>query len=179
MTKLFPRGLVAGLAVAAALTAPVNLSNAATDGSLGPTSTGTLNINLTIPQHVRISRLDDIILVWDLVTDPLLGTDAMCVYSSTRNYVITATGSGAANAFTVTDGTNTIAYTVAWTDDNGPANQAMLSGVPLVGQSASTNSVNCNNGDNSTVRVSFTAANMTAGPSGVYTGVLTLLVAPQ
>ncbi len=181
MTKVFPRGLVAGLAVAAALSMPAAVRSA-TQGSLGPTSTGTLNINVAIPNHVRISQLDDINLgTWDGVTDPLAGFDDLCVYSSTRAYKLTASGSGAASAFTVSDGgTNTIAYSVTWRDENN-VSQALTTGVQVSNIPANHNSVTCNGGGNNNARVtvSMTAANLGAAVAGTYTGVLTLTVAPE
>lgn len=180
MTKRFPRGLVAGFAIAAALIVPAQLSNAATDGNMGATSTGSLVITARVPNLVRITGLADLDLgTWD-GANPMAGSDAVCVYSTTRAYTLTAMGSGAGNAFTLTDGTNTVAYSVNWQSEGG-ANNALTTGTTVPNLGANHNSVTCNGhaSDNATVTVSVSVAALSAIPAGTYTGTLTLTVAPD
>ena len=95
--------LMAGAAASLLLAEP---AMASTQGSFGATSTGSLTINASVPGRVRISGLGDVTFA---SVDPTIdATDAqdVCVWSntSTRGYSITATGSGAAGAFTLASG---------------------------------------------------------------------------
>lgn len=154
---------------------------AATQGTLGTTSTGDLEITLDIDSLVRVSNLNDI----DLGTfaggaADLSGSDNFCIYrNGAGNYNITMTGSGAASAFTLTDGTNTIPYSVSFT--NGGAN-AMATGTALTAQAgAFTANDTCNSGANDNVSVAVTVANsdLASAPASSYTGTLTMVVAPE
>ena len=80
------------LAVAAVATFAASNAFAATQGTLGATSTGSLNITLTIDALVQISALDDIPLGNYTGGANMTGADDLCVYSNTGGYEITATG---------------------------------------------------------------------------------------
>ena len=152
---------------------------AANQGTTGATSEGDLTINLTVLDEVRISGLEDITLGTFAGLD-LTGSSAACVYrSGTGDYEITAEGDGAANAFTLSDGTNTVAYTVDYDDGTGAS--AMTSGTALTGQTGGDpGSDTCaTTGDNGTIDVEILATDMASLPAGAYTGVLTLTVAPE
>jgi len=169
------KGLVAG-GVAVMIAAN---GLAANDGIIGATSTGDLDITLTILDEVRISNLADITLGTFVGAD-LSGNSPACVYrSGTGNYQITADGSGALGAFTLTDGANTVPYTVNY--DDGAGSLPLASGVPLPGQTGGDQgSDTCaNTGNNGSIDVNVLAANMTALPAGAYAGTLTLTVAPE
>jgi hypothetical protein len=84
------------LAVAAVATFAAGNAFAATPGTLGPTSQGTLEITLTIDPLVQISALDDIALGTYVGLGDMTGADDLCVYSNNGGYDITATGTGAA-----------------------------------------------------------------------------------
>ena len=179
------RRFLAGVAFAA-MAASGGVAFAATQGTVGATSTGSLNITLTIPQLVRITGLTDITMpTWDGSTD-IQGTDNVCVFSSTRRYTVTATGSGASSAFTLADGTaptpNTIAYAVEWAASSGASSgTGLTSGTALTAQTTNATSTTCAGGTNATVIVKITSANLSAAPSAGtnYTGTLTLVVAPD
>src|SRR6185312_11899402 len=89
---------------------------AATQGTLGSTSTGSVSISATVPGRVQISGLTDIAFGTVDPTSAASQSENVCVWSNTsgRGYQVTATGSGASNAFTLTDGTNTLPYSVEW-----------------------------------------------------------------
>ena len=54
---------------------------AATDGTLGATSTGTLDISVDVEDLVRISGLSDILLTFDATgTGDVVGSSTACVY---------------------------------------------------------------------------------------------------
>jgi len=169
------RGLIAG-GVAVMIAGNVF---AATQGTVGATSQGDLDINLTILDEVRISNLADITLGTFAGVD-LTGSSPACVYrSGTGLYQITADGDGAAGAFSLTDGTNTVAYSVTYDDGSGASN--MLTGNALTGRvGGDPGSDTCaNTGDNGTIDVAVLATEMAALPAGAYTGTLTLTVAPE
>ena len=107
-------------------------------------------------------------------------TSAACVYRSgpTGSYNITATGNGPANAFTLTDGVNSVNYSVTYDDGSGPS--ALLSGVALGALNATNVDDNCvtAGGTNGSIEVTVAAVDATGLPASTYTGTLTLLVAP-
>lgn len=167
--------------VAVASTAAALLTGsafAASQGSIGATSTGSIDINAVIPGLIQISNLDDIDLgTWSGSGD-MTGNDNNCVWSTTRGYNLTATGSGASDAFTITDGSNTIAYAVAW-DDVDTTDQAVTTGSALSGQATDALTTNCAGGDTANVTVTVAEADAAAAPAGTYSGTLTLVVAPE
>jgi len=169
------KGLVAG-GVAVMIAAN---SFAANDGIVGATSTGDLDITLTILDEVRISNLTDITLGTFAGVD-LSGNSPACVFrSGTGNYEITADGSGAGGAFELSDGTNDVAYTVTYDDGTGAV--ALTSGTALTGQTGGDpGSDTCaNTGDNGDISVNVLATDMAPLPAGAYAGLLTLTVAPE
>ncbi len=171
------KGLVAG-GVAVMIAAN---GFAATQGTVGATSTGDLDISLTVVDEVRISNLADITLGQFLGSD-LSGTSPACVFrSGTGRYEITATGDGgtAGDEFALVDGANSVDYSVTYDDGSGAT--ALVSGTALPGQTGGDEASNtcANTGDNGTIAVTVLAADMAGLPAGAYNGTLTLLVAPE
>ncbi|HVM98898.1 MAG TPA: hypothetical protein VMT68_01700 [Caulobacteraceae bacterium] len=162
---------------------------AATQGTPGTTSSGSVTINASIAARVAISNLSDVTFA-DTDLAPVLGsgtsaqkTENVCVWSnnSDRSYFITASGSGAANAFTLASGANpVIPYSVAWNQQTGQSSGTALSAATKSSKFTSTAvSTNCGGGASATLLVSILgtdAGAMLAGAS--YTGTLTLLVSP-
>ena len=157
---------------------------AATQGSLGATSTGTLNITATVNNLVQITNLNDIDLGTFTGTGNLTGNDTLCIYrNGSGTYQITATGSGTGSAFTVTDGSNTLPYTVDYTSDllGTPTTTTMSTGSALTGQAGvdSASTTCAGGGDNAQVDITISNADLTSAPAGAYSGTLTLVVAPE
>lgn len=172
------------LAVLAALMASPGLASAATQGSLGATSTGSVDISATVPGRVQISGLSDV--VFGSVDPAVAASNAqdICVWSNTsgRAYDVTATGSGAANAFTLSDGTNSLAYSVEWAATAGQTSgTALVPATSLTGLASTATNPTCSSGPASSASlvVKMTAANLQAAVASSYTGTLTLVVAPQ
>lgn len=167
--------------LAGALGAP---ARAATDGSLGATSTGSVTITASVPSRARISGLADV----DFTNqDPAIAaSDAqdVCVWSNTATgaYTITATGSGAANAFTLSDGTTTVPYSVEWAASAGATSGAALTTGTASGTLTSTAANHgCTSGPSATASlvIGVTSADLSSMSAGSnYTGTLTLLVTP-
>ena len=168
--------------VAAVLATSALPAFAVTQGTVGSTSTGSLSITVTVPSLARITKLADIALGSWSGTGAVSGSaNAICVWSSTGGYSLTASGSGAANAFTLASGANTLAYSVQWAQTGGASSgSAVTSGTALTGQTTNATSTDCSSGVASTagVFVSIPEANLAAKPAGAYTGTLTLLVTP-
>lgn len=155
---------------------------AATDGTVGATSTGTSNISVNVPDLIRISGLADLALGSYSGSGDMSGADDICVYTNKApgNYFVTASGSGAANAFTITNGTNTIAYNVFFNDTTGTSGEVSLaSGVKSAQQTgANTTSASCGGSSSANFHVVVPEANIQAAPAGSYSGTLTLVVEP-
>ena len=171
--------LVAVVGLAATATLP---ALAATQGTAGATSNGSFSITITVPSLARISSLNDISLGSWTGSGAMNGSDnAICVWSSTGGYSVTATGSGASSAFTLASGANTVAYNVSWAQTGGAATGAAVTkGVALTGQTTNATSTDCTVGASSTagVFVSIPQANIEGKPAGSYTGTLTLVITP-
>lgn len=163
---------------------------AATQGTLGATSTGTANISITKNVQAQISDISDMTLSnWSIGDGAVSLQSNVCVYSSTGNYKVTATGSGLLNAFTIGSGLNLIPYTVTW--NSGGAGNLASTGASLLANiqsgslsNASTSSSTCSGGgaanDTARVVVNISQASMDSAASSPtpYTGTLTMLVTP-
>jgi hypothetical protein len=165
------------------LASPVS---AATQGSFGATSTGSISINASVPGRVRISGLSDVDFSNVDPSAAAVDAQSVCVWSntSTRGYSITATGSGTANAFTLTDGSApAVPYTVEWAGSSGQTSGITLAaGSALTGQTSTAISSDCTAGPAASASLvvsigSPTLQSMTAGVT--YAGTLTLVVAPE
>ncbi|HVJ70760.1 MAG TPA: hypothetical protein VM531_04490 [Sphingomicrobium sp.] len=181
MTGTIKTGMVALLLLGSTGTA-----YASTQGTFGATSTGSVNINASVPARVRISGLTDV----DLTnSDPSMNAAVaqnVCVWSNTatRGYRVTATGSGAANAFTLANGAlPVVPYTVEWSGTSGQSiGTSLTTGSVLAGQTSSATVQDCSAGPASSasliVRVGSSA--LQAMPAATtFTGTLTLVVAPE
>jgi hypothetical protein len=177
------RLVVVGTTLACALTAIQ--ASAATQGSLGATSTGSVTITASVPSRARITGLSDVSF---LNHDPATAaTDAqdVCVWSNTatKAYTITATGSGAANAFTLSNGSATVPYSVEWAPSMGQTGgTALVAGTASGSLNSTATHQTCTSGPAASasliIGISTTDLySMDAGSN--YTGTLTLLVTPQ
>jgi len=167
-------------------------SYAASQGTLGATSTGTVNISVTKTVEAQITDIQDMTLPsWSLGDGDVTLYSNVCVYSSTGSYKVTATGSGSGNAFSIASGSNTIPYTVTW-NNAGAGGGLSNSGTGLTSTVQSTNfgnaattTADCNGGGptNDTARIilSISNADLTAAMSSstAYTGTLTMLITPN
>jgi hypothetical protein len=183
--KDYKRGGMAVIAVAGCLLAAYP-AHAATQGTIGATSTGSVNINATISGLVQISDLNDLTFTGLNAGSSAQVTDNVCVWSNTasRSYTVRATGNGATSAFTLASGTNApIPYSVAWANTpNATSGTALTTNVTSAAFTSTAVLPSCAAGANptATLFVSIAAAdqaNMVA--DAAYAGALTLLVTPQ
>jgi hypothetical protein len=149
------------------------------DGDLDGTSTGTVDINLTKSDLVKISGLGAVDM--ELQSDGnAIGSTTACIHrAGATAYNLTATGDGASNAFTITDGTDITPYSVGFVAGTSAA-VALTSGTALPSLVASA-TVDCaaETGANVTFNVEISSADYLAAPAGASTGVLSLLVSPE
>ena len=165
-------------------------ANAATQGTLGLTSTGSANISVTKSVQAQISDLTDMTLSnWSIGQGAVTLYSNVCIYSSTGSYKVTASGDGLLNAFTIGTGLNLIPYSVKWNsagagslDNTG---SSLLSSIQSSSfNNANTSSANCSGGgvanDTARVVISISALAMDAAASSntPYTGTLTMLITP-
>jgi hypothetical protein len=136
---------------------------------------------------VDISGLQDVSFTG---LDPLVDatrTQNLCVFSNTitRGYNVTARGSGASSAFTLSAGgsVSALPYTVQWSPSSGgTTGTALTPGAPLTGQTSAATQVMCHNGvaTSASLIVILRTADLQAAASGVsYAGTLALTIAPE
>lgn len=165
------------IAMIASLTAMSGSVLAATDGTLGATSTGTAIINIAKGNAVQITDLDDIDLgTQGNLTATASQSDDVCVFSSTGGYNITLTSANGAFVLSDANTTTDIAYTVDWTAGTTTAVTYNTAITGLIGDSTA---VDCNATTNASFTVSVAAAPFNAADPGGYTDTLTMLVQPE
>ena len=159
-------------------------ASAATDGTIGSTSTGTMNVQLTKGDAVRISDLQDMSFGAGLSL-PAQQIDDVCVFSTTGSYTITASSNGNGSGgpqFRMVNSTSTehVRYYVEYRDDTfSQSGDALTHNIASATYSnADTTSDNCSGGVNSRLIISIDAATFAAATPDTYSDVLTLLVQP-
>ncbi|MFU8816370.1 MAG: hypothetical protein ACNA7W_13550 [Pseudomonadales bacterium] len=127
---------------------------------------------------IRISGLDPIDLgAFDGVNDAR-GGDDFCIYSNSASgiYSVTAYGQGAGELL-MTSGAEQVGYALEYDDGSGfvpvPANSPVQRG------NAESGAVDCGGGSNARIRITAARSDLESVPAGVYSGELTLLVAPM
>lgn len=155
----------------------------ANDGSLGMTSTGTVDVSLSISSLVQISGLSDITLNVSDTSSNATGNTSACIYTNVGSgtYNVTVTSANAlAGVFRVKDsGDNYVVYTADWNDEDATGGTALVSGTPLVNQTgANTSQANCGGTPNARLNITFLAANLLLATPGTYTDTITIVVAP-
>lgn len=172
-----------GACVAAALMP--GTAFAATQGTLGATSTGSITIGASIPNRVQLSKLTDVSFANQDPAVAASNAQNVCVWSntSTKGYNVTATGSGAANAFTLANGALTVPYSVEWAGSSGQTSGSALStGTALTGLTSTATNLNCASGPatSASLIVKISTTNLQSMQAATtYTGTLTLVVAPE
>ena len=128
---------------------------------------------------VRISNMNDFAFgSWSGVGD-LTATDGICIYDNVppTTYRLRFRGSGAGNAFTITNGTTTLPYTVEYRDSTA-AFVTMTANVTVTFAGANNASTTCSGGTNGTIRITILEANLLAATPATYSGTLTVRLQP-
>ena len=186
--KWKPKMRVCGKKLAALGSIIVALSgtaDAATQGTLGTTSTGSVTISASVPSRIQLTGLTDVAFTNQDPTIAAFNAQNVCVWSNsaTRGYYVTATGSGAASAFTLANGAATVPYTVEWAGASAQSSgTALTASTALHGLTSTATNPTCASGPSSSasliVRMS-TSSLQSMQSAATYTGTLTLVVAPE
>ena len=183
MIKTINRAIAASVGLLA-LTAG-SAAQAASQGSFGATSTGSLSVSVSVPNRVRLSGLTDVAFTNQDPSVAASNAQNVCVWSNTatRGYNVTASGSGTGGAFTLANAALNVPYSVEWAASSGAGSGISLtSGTALTGLTSTAINAGCSAGPASSasliVKIAATdLQSMQASTS--YTGILTLLVAPE
>ncbi len=159
---------------------------AASQGSLGATSTGSVTITASVPNRARLTALNDISFSNVDPSADATNSQNVCAWSNTatKGYSITATGSGSGGAFTLASGALTpVPYTVQWNQTSGQSSGTSLTASTALGGLVSTaTKPTCNSGPSATASliVAIGASDLQDMVAATtYTGNLTLLLTPQ
>jgi len=176
-----------GVAAVASLLALASASaaDAATQGSLGTTSTGSVSVSVSVPNRVQLSGLADVAFTNQDPSIQALNAQNVCVWSNsgTRGYNINASGSGAGGAFTLANGALNVPYSVEWAASSGASSgTALIPGTAVTGLTSAASNATCSAGaaSSASLIVKISAANLQSMQASTsYTGILTLVVAPE
>lgn len=155
----------------------------AADSELGATSTDTIPLTLDIPALVRVTAFTGIDLgTFDGATAET-GTDDGCIYSNDNGaYTVTMTSTNTAFKL-ISAALDEIPYAAKWCNDvaGGGDCVALVYNTESAAQSgADTAETDCaTGGNNASVKVDITAANMLAAPIGTYEDDLLVLISPD
>ena len=171
-----------GIALTAATATP---AFAATQGTLGATSSGSVTISASVPNRARITGLADVSFLTQDPNTAATNAQNVCVWSNTatKGYTITASGSGAANAFTLANGALTVPYSVQWAATSGQTTgTALTAATASAGLVSTATNQTCASGPTSSASLIVNIATTDLGTmqaATTYTGALTLVVTPQ
>lgn len=161
----------------------ITVSNA---GAGRSSFTGDVTANLTLPDSIAVTQLDDILFPTYSGSN-LIATESLCVFrASGGNYGVTLTGAGGAFLMRRTGlapaPDSVFPYSVTWNDGTGavPVTSGMRLDNRINGFSGSTT---CNNGanNNATLGISVMASDIDAlaTESGSHSSTLTVMVEMQ
>lgn len=169
---------ISKLALFATLSVMVGSASAATDGTMGATSTGTSGVTLIKESTVQITGIADL----DLGTAGFLTVDAstsddVCVFSSSGSYSVTVTSTN--GSFILADvGTATdIAYDLNWTVAATP--QALTYSAASTAVAGNQSDPTCGGTPNANFEVVVPTAGFNAAEPGTYIDTLTLIISPE
>ena len=180
---------IAGFYLASSGTAFAATQGTTTAGS----SAGSVDVVVTTGLVARVSGLNDIDLgTWSGAGD-LSGSDDLCIGRSgvglfaNGAYRVRLDGDGDASdvsAFTLSNGTDLLHYTVAFNDATGVGGTPVTGGVMLNAQTGFGfwQFINVLFGcsvNNANIEVSVPAAELLSVPAGNYTGTLTIVLIPE
>jgi hypothetical protein len=178
---------IVALAATLACSVPAGQALAATptQGTLGATSTGVITITASVPNRARITGLTDVSFLNQDPGSAASSAQDVCVWSNTatKAYTLTATGNGASSAFTLSNGTTTVPYSVEWAATSGQSSgTALTAGTATAPPTSGAVNQTCSSAPAASatllVKISTTdLGTMTAGSN--YAGTLTLVVTPQ
>jgi len=159
--------------------------SAANQGNLSTSSSGDLDITLTLGLLARVTGFSDFNFgTWN--AGDLSANDDLCVglFGATQ-YRIRATGDGNAsdlNAFALSNGSDFVDYRVFFNDQTGTTGQVELNAANVIlGQNAPGSFFNLFGCfiQNANIQILIEETNLASAPAGNYSGTLTLTVIPE
>ena len=171
------------------LIAPVALlhsgqAQAARQGSLGSTSSGTISISVSVAAQARVSGARDMGFAEDHSEGVQIRSRDICMSSSSlaRSFRVAAIGSGPSGALELSNGPHTRPYSVRWSlPENPNPTSPPAADSPVANIDASPSQLECRSG---TGLARLTVSLDDPRPRSVrthapYTGILTLLISPE
>lgn len=185
---LFPLLLRSVFVAVSALIAVLSMAGsakAATQGSLGATSTGTAVITVVIPAQFKIGGINNFALGGYSGSGSMAANQDICVYtngSGSYKVLVTDDTSMTPTGFSVQNGiaTSSIPYKAYWNNTTGTAGSTQLSyNSPLLRTGANVLSTNCSvGGKSANIEVVFAQADLRKGVTGGYSGTMTIVIEP-
>lgn len=131
----------------------------------------------------RITGLQDTALGTWGGTGDLTSNYTLCVYiqnDNESNYEIIGTGTGAGNAYILSNGTTDISATVSYEEDSAPGWVTLNANIPTIFTNPNTVNETCGvGGDSAKIRVTIDDAVMQYATSGSYSGTISLNISPD
>ncbi len=155
---------------------------AATQGNLGLTSTGTVDITVGVGDQIQITALADMGGAYVPGTD-FTDTSPACVYRNggTGDFNVTMTSAnGSGTDFQLNDAGTFVVYDVTFNDSVSGAvdmDNNVLNNTDFT--NANTVSPTCGGSPQSTIAINVPDANLGAVAAGTYADTLTIVVAPR
>ena len=144
-----------------------------------------MSISVSVPNRARISGLTDITISNQDPNTAINNAQNVCVWSNTatKNYTVTATGSGASSAFTLANSSLTVPYSVEWAGSStATSGTALTAGTASSAFTSAASQQLCSSGPSSSASLVVNMATADLGGMQAqtnYTGTLTLVVTPQ
>jgi hypothetical protein len=181
------RGLAIGALAASAWTGS-GLVNAATQGAVGNSSTGTVDVSILVPNLVLVNNLDDVSLTYAPGGGDVVTSESFCIWATPGTLytlsVSSASPTGTATFEALGGGGSSVNYTVDFDDQIAGATwESVVEGALLDNAGAGYAGANgatpgCVS-DNARLRISAAeSGNLDSADADVYVDTLTLLVEP-
>ncbi|MEM7097346.1 MAG: hypothetical protein AAF541_03735 [Pseudomonadota bacterium] len=171
------KDLLKKIALGGTLVAAAAGVQAASDGTVGASSTGSVELSLEVEAAVKISNLLDIDLGTFATSATLSGFTEACIYSnSAAGYTVTATSAstgGTTSGFQLHNGADALNFSVEF-DSTALAYNTLTN---FTG--ARTIDDDCSTGNNTRIDVEVDPVDASSISTGTYLATLTLLIAPQ
>lgn len=171
--------LLRQIAAPALLTVLSPLALAANDGTLGSTSTGDTDVNITIGDVVQVRVEQDVNLTYTPGSDST-GSTGVCVYRNSDadvNVTLTSANPDGSNNFRMAGGGNFITYAVDLTGATTNITGA-VSGTANSVSDEDNSAADCSGGFSHSIDVTASSTNLDSAPAGTYADTITILAEP-
>ena len=165
-----------------ALFATASCAFAVTQGTFGNTSTGVVDLDISVSASVRISGLSDMDLgTWSGDGD-MSGSQTVCAFASPGvDYTITFDGGNQPGNYVLENGMGSeIQFDLYYAPNNtGSGYQLTTPTNALVGQTGASDSTDCLSGETGSIQVVVSEAALASMPSGTYSETISVTLAPD